>query len=291
MNEGRSIAVRPLADTPFAQIHEAFLRAFADYAVPMRLSVRELEYMLERRGCDLSLSVGAFVDDRLVGFILNGIGPWVGELTAYDTGTGVERDYRGLGIASRLISELVPILREHDVAQYLLEVIQENTAAVRLYRKQGFEVCRRFSCYQSAVSDLRIAQDGGDSRLPILPVDAPNWDRFRSFWDFAPSWQNSVDSVLRKREHFTILGAFDGDRAVGYGIIEKHTGDIPQIGVERAYRRRGLGTGLVAGLLRSSGSDRVRMINAETEDECFGEFARSVRLTSDVGQFEMILRL
>ena len=44
-------------------------------------------------------------------------------------------------------SESLEILRQNDIHQYLLEVIQTNRGAVELYRKEGFKVTREFDCY------------------------------------------------------------------------------------------------------------------------------------------------
>ena len=84
--------------------------------------------MIERRGFNLDLSFGAFNKDQLVGFTLNGIGDWNGKLTAYDTGTGIIKEFRKKGVATKLFNESLPTLRENNISQYLLEVIRTNTS-------------------------------------------------------------------------------------------------------------------------------------------------------------------
>jgi len=82
------ITIKTLTGISIEQIHEAFTKAFADYVEPFDLTYEQLKYMIERRGYNPDISLGAFNENELVAFTLNGIGEWNGELTAYDTGTG-----------------------------------------------------------------------------------------------------------------------------------------------------------------------------------------------------------
>ncbi len=96
------IAYRTLIDTPIEQIHEAFVRGFSDYLVPMQLSLEDLRAMHAIRGVDYSLSVGAFDGDDLIGFTTNGVGMWCGLPTAYDAATAVAKNYRGRGVSREM---------------------------------------------------------------------------------------------------------------------------------------------------------------------------------------------
>lgn len=55
-------------------------------------------------------------------------------------GLTVEKDHRQRGIASALMRMLLRNLREHGYAYASLSSQKENTAAVRLYNKLGFDV-------------------------------------------------------------------------------------------------------------------------------------------------------
>ncbi len=285
------IATKQLGDISLERIHEAFVNAFSDYVVPSQLSYAQLKYMMERRGCQLGLSFGAFHDDKLVGFTLNGIGTWNGRLTAYDVATGIIKEFRKQGIASNIFHASLPVLREHHITHYLLEVIRSNTPAVDLYKKSGFEVTREFECYRAPLDNLEKKEDVLSEEFHIQELEQPNWEVLKSFWDFTPSWQNSIDAITRKKASFTILGIFHHDNLAGYGIIERHTGDIPQVGIARAYRRRGLGTTVLKHLAACSEHDEIKMINTLSGYAPFTQFAESINLSSEIGQYEMILKL
>jgi len=60
------------------------------------------------------------------------------------------------------------------------------------------------------------------------------------FWDFKPSWQNSIDSISAIPEAFLYSIIRFDNNIVGYGIIDKKTGDIPQIAVNKDYKGEGI---------------------------------------------------
>jgi ribosomal protein S18 acetylase RimI-like enzyme len=50
-------------------------------------------------------------------------------------------DYRGLGIATQLLTALEAEARNHGYARMQLEVQTSNTAAIRFYEKHGYTAC------------------------------------------------------------------------------------------------------------------------------------------------------
>ena len=82
------------------ELHNTFIEAFSDYEVKMDLPLLKLQHMLQRTGYVAEVSIGAFEENVLVGFLLNAVRQWNGKLTAYDTGTAVIPNYRNHGITS-----------------------------------------------------------------------------------------------------------------------------------------------------------------------------------------------
>ncbi len=282
------IEIRQLTNASIEEIHEAFTNAFSDYVEPLNLSLDQLKYMMERRGCDLNLSFGAFSDGHLVSFTLNGIGEWDGILTAYDTGTGTVKEFRKQGLAKRIFVESLPVLKEHKIKQYLLEVIKSNTRAFELYKKTGFQITRELDYFINTKDEIDDKEL--NHNYEIREIEKPNWGIFTSFWDFEPAWQNSIASIERKISYFNFIAAFKNDKIVGYGIIEKHTGDIPQIAVDKNYRKKGVATTLMKTLLENSNSKKVKFVNSESAYKDFRKFAEKINMHLGEGQFEMILK-
>lgn len=100
--------------------------------------------MLKRLGFDAEASFGAFDGNKTISFTCNGIGDFYGTSTAYDTGTGTLKDYRGKGWATEIFKYSIPHLEALELKEYLLEVLQHNIGAVSVYRKLGFEITREF---------------------------------------------------------------------------------------------------------------------------------------------------
>lgn len=285
------IQIKTLENTPFEEIHKAAINAFSDYVEEFDVTLEELKYMVERRACDFSLSFGAFDDEKLVGFTLNGVGEWNGERTAYDTGTGIIREYRKQGIATRLFNESLPVLRKNNISQYLLEVIKTNTGAVDLYKKAGFKVTREFDYFTIDKEKLEIKEEEIKTKLNIKKVEKPNWEMYKTFWEFEPSWQNSIDSINRKFEYFDIVEAQLENELVGYGIIERHTGDIPLFAISPNHRRKKIGEVLFNKLIGHTDSNEIRITNSAADYNQFRSFVESLGLPAGFGQYEMILKL
>lgn len=281
---------RFLTAADLSALCRAFNLAFADYYVEMQLTEEALRQTIEREAINLSLSVGAFVDtptgSTMAGFLLNGIDTWHSKQTAYDGGTGVIPEFRGQGIAGHTFDFALPYLKAAGVEQYLLEVIQENEAAMQVYRKKGFRISRPLECVrlQGPLPHLPIGQ-----HVEIQAMDKPAWDQFKQFWDWKPAWQNSRGSLRRAATGQLILGAFDDDQCVGY-LIGYAGGRLAQLAVAPTARRRGIATQLLQALQDQIGSDKtLTIINLDGNDQTTLSFFKALGFSVFVRQYEMIL--
>jgi ribosomal protein S18 acetylase RimI-like enzyme len=280
---------KTLENTRIEVLHKAFVDAFSDYQIKMDLPMWKFQAMLQRRGFAPSISVGAFQGELLVGFVLNGYRDWNGKSTVYDLGTGVIGEYRKQGITSNILSYLKDLLKEKGIEQYLLEVLQTNTAAFQLYEKQGFEVVRAFSCFQID-KNLYLPR----VTYKIESVDRINeveWENLESFWDYMPSWQNSADSVNALAEAFSYSVVIIDGSIAGYGMIDKRTGDIAQIAVDRRYRRRGVARSIITALIDNTEGERISVLNVDGRDVGMKSFLLDAGFINTVDQYEMLLRL
>lgn len=266
-------------------LHRVFTYAFSDYQVSTDMSLEMFECLLKRNGYAPEASVGTIKDGMLVGFFLNGIRRHGGMLTAYDSGTAVVPEHRRKGLTSAMFAYAKQLLKSMGVEKCLLEVIKTNTSALELYIKQGFEVLRDLECF---VLDGRYDhQPTGYEVIPLALPDADDWSVFRRFWDFEPSWQNSVDSVTAVPNRFCFCAVKVCDTFVGYGIVDKETGDVPQIAVDREYRGKGVGRSIVAYLTANTKSGRMKMINVDSRCVSALGFLKSLGANPFVSQHEM----
>lgn len=198
--------IRSLEKISFETIFEAFSQAFADYE--MQLDKEQLQAMLNRRGFNPELSFAVFDGDQIVAFTFNGTGSFNGILTAYDTGTGTLKDYQGKGLATHIFEHSIAYLRAQKIQQYLLEVLQHNTKAVSVYRKLGFQVTREFNYFRQKNEAVTTNDKIPEISCVVRPIDLKEHNSIPTFWDFSPSWQNSLESIQRTPHDFISLGAF-----------------------------------------------------------------------------------
>lgn len=278
--------IKSLKNISFASLFDSFKDAFADYEI--QLEKEELERMLTRRGFVPGLSFGAFDGDKLVAFTFNGIGNFNGVKTAYDTGTGTMKDYRGKGLATKIFEYSIPFLKEAGVKQYLLEVLQHNTKAVSLYKKLGFEITREFNYFSQDNKAIQLSLKNIESEYKIKPIDFESIESLTDFFDFNPSWQNSIESIFRNKKDFKAIGAFYKNKPVGFCVTETNSGDISLIAVNHNFRRKGIGTLLLKESIHLIQHDSVKCINTNITCESISKFLEFASIPLIGKQYEML---
>lgn len=282
--------IRSLKDIDFDTVFHAFEQAFSDYEI--RFEKEEVRAMLKRRGFTPELSFAMFDNGDIVAFTLNGTGIYRGVRTAYDTGTGTLKAYRGKGIAKEIFQHSIPYIKEAGIGQYLLEVIKGNDKAISVYSKLGFEVTREFDCFRQSRNELTdMATSPAYHEISIKEIPTERISIALSFCDFAPSWQNSVESLDRAGSDLKCLGAFISGKLVGYCVVDHLSGDLSQIAVDRDHRRRGIASSLFGEAVKLMKSEHIKVLNVDSADRTMTKFlsGKGVRLSGK--QLEMILPL
>lgn len=281
--------IKSLAKAEFHAIAEAFGKAFATYDV--QINKQQLQTMLKKRGFNAELSFAAFEGNDIVAFTLNGIGHFGGIPTAYDTGTGTLQEYRGRGLATQIFEYSIPFLKERNITQYLLEVLQHNSQAVSVYRNLGFEVTREFNYFTVKNEEVRMDTKSKNETFSIKPIHPAEYSDIPKFWDFYPSWQNSFESVERAADDFISLGVFSENRLAGYCIFESLSGDVTQLAVDKRYRRKGIATLLLDEMLKINKIDTIKFINTDIRCDSITAFLKARNINAIGKQFEMIKEL
>ncbi len=281
--------IKSLGKISFNTIFKAFNQAFAGYEV--QLNSAQLQTMLKRRGFNPELSFAAFDRDEIIAFTLNGTGDFNGIPTAYDTGTGTLKDYRGKGLATKIFEYSIPYLRKMNIEQYLLEVLQHNTKAVSVYKHLGFEVTREFNYFIQKNEEINIEIKTVNVPCSIKPTDIERFSSISDFRDFYPSWQNSFESIKRATDDFVNLGAFAEKKLIGYCIFEPASGDITQIAVEKQNRRKGIATSLLKEVVKLNKNGTVKIVNTDILCSSITNFLKAKNIAVKGKQFEMIKKI
>ncbi|REC43401.1 GNAT family N-acetyltransferase [Chryseobacterium pennipullorum] len=274
---------KTLKDITTEELLAVFNLSFSDYVVPFHLTKEQLVLKISSEKLDLDISVGAFDAGKLAGFILQAEKNENGQKIIYNGGTGVVPGSRGKGLVRKMYDFSIPQLKERNAEVLLLEVIEGNLPAIRAYENLGFAVSRRLLCFRGTINTAK-----GNTEVSIQELQEFQWEKFRSFWDIEPSWQGSV-FVLDDRPHDCIvLGAFEGEKLIGYIIYNPLTKRICQIAVDQQYRKQGIGTRLFEAIGEKSSGQPVAFNNVDDSSEEISSFlANRTGLTHWLSQYEM----
>ena len=126
------------------EIAALFTRGFEGYFVPVQMTDVALQTMIRRDGVDLAESRILFKDDEPIGVALIARRGWTSRLAAM----GIVTEARNGGVGTWAMRQLIEEARARAEKEMLLEVIEQNTAGVKLYQKVGFETVRRLVGYK-----------------------------------------------------------------------------------------------------------------------------------------------
>ncbi len=286
------IEFKNIGPAMFPQVHRCFHEAFSDYAVDVNYMTEEvIRKRAIKNGIDHDLSMGAFAAGKMVGFTLVGVDDRREKLSAFDIITGIVKAHRGAGLAGQLFTLILEKARKKRIRQFFLEVLCENEAAVKAYRKSGFNIRRRFNCYMAQPSAIKIPAAVSPGIL-IGSVDREFVDQAKSFTDWEPSWENSFSAIARIPDALVTLAAFSGGRMAGVLVYSPLIRWIHLLAVDRDFRRRGIGSSLLATLLSYvEGDQEIKAINVDSDDQPTNAFLSGCGFSLVTKQYEMILTL
>lgn len=276
-----------LKNSKSEEIVKTFNAAFSDYFFPIEFTKEQFEHKLLIEGGSLDLSVGAFENDKLIAFILHFTNMSDSKLTIYNGGTGVLPDFRGNHLTSKMYEFIKPKLAENKINKMILEVLTQNSAAIKTYQNQGFEITRELNCFKGK---LKLIKEKISSKsYEIVELKEYNWDLFQTFWDYLPTWQNSIQTVNNLKEQNITFGIKSDDKILGYLIYNPNTKRIHQLAVHKDYRNQGLAQLLLNAV--SQIDSEISIINVDSRDEVLKKFLEKNGLNNYTSQYEMELEL
>ncbi|HWQ10224.1 MAG TPA: GNAT family N-acetyltransferase, partial [Holophaga sp.] len=172
---------------------------------------------------------------------------------------------------------------------FVLEVLQENEAAIKAYERTGFRISRPWDCFQLEGPPRPV--DSG--RWAIRPIPVGALEAFAGELDWLPSWENGLDAIRAVSDEVRLAGAFEGGACVGVAAWHPFFRWLMLLVVARSHRGRGIGSALLDHVLAEAGSEGrpPRANNVDPADAGLVhllERAGFVRFTS---QYEMVCDL
>lgn len=273
--------IKTLQGVSVEEVTATFNAAFKGYFVPIQLTAEQLLFKIKAEKIDTDMSVGVFENENLLAFILHGIVQVEGTWVAYNAGTGVIPEKRGQYLVQKMYDYITPVLVERKVSQVILEVISENTAAIRSYEKIGFKKVRKLNCYKGYLQTSKPVGDFEVKELKQLPYSA-----VKSFSDFEPTWQNALHSIEEIKNECLILGAYANDELIAYVIYNKRTAKIHQFAVAEKQRRKGVASWLFSELNKRAPAV-CSVLNVDDSANAVNKFLKNRGFKESVTQWEM----
>lgn len=139
-----SLSLKPASEFPLSQLADLMTRSFEGYFVPINITESALLTMLKRDSIDLTSSRVMMNNDEPAGIALIARRGWTSRLAAM----GVLSQARNQSLGTQTMQKLIEEAKERQDKEMILEVIEQNTAGVRLYEKVGFKKVRRLVGYK-----------------------------------------------------------------------------------------------------------------------------------------------
>jgi len=268
--------IRNLSNTKLSTIVDCLSIAFEGYFVQMPSEVKYWESRYKGARVDYNLSFGAFHEDKLVAFIINGIDKNNGLLTAFNTGTGVIPAFRGQQLVDKIYAHAIPILKNKGVQQCSLEVIQANARAIRVYERIGFTKDRSLKCFKGTI-------DSPTDKVSIQQVDYTTLTAAGKPEHNFYSWDHSKEAILNSGRDYQTYVVRRKEQAVGYFAI-KESGYLGQFEAkDQDFHYLMNGIKLVNPTIRINNVDASRTVLINN--------LLSVGLENTIDQFEMSMNI
>jgi ribosomal protein S18 acetylase RimI-like enzyme len=270
---------KPASDYSMPDLVQLLNLSFENYLVPVRFEPAQFLTMLRKDTVDLSASRVLLADGDTAGIALVARRGWTSRLAAM----GIVKEMRAKAAGTWFMEGLVREARERGDREIVLEVFEQNEAAVRLYRKCGFQTVRRLIglvCREYVEPD---AKNG------LLEMDLRGIGSLVSLHGLPDlPWQLSGETIALLTPP---ARAFARDKA----YVAVSNPDAEHVAIwSLLVESRARGKGLAAELLRqvmSSYVDKTWHVPAILPEELGGVFERVGFRREELSQWQMSLML
>lgn len=275
-----NLATAPASNYPLADLAQILNRGFEAYFVPIEFNPVTFLNMIHKDGIDLTASHVLLVEQQPCGIALIARR---GALRASRLAAmGIAEEVRGKGAGSWLMEILVKEARQRNDREMVLEVIEQNEPAVKLYQKSGFQVVRRLIGFERKEAEEK-------ERGALYKIDLREMGRLVSQHGLPDlPWQLSGESIAQLNPP---AGAYcKGQAYVAISDVEAEHVVIWSLLVEPEARGQGLGSDLLKSLIAEY-PGRTWHVPAILPEELGKIFERAGFEREELSQWQMTLSL
>jgi GNAT superfamily N-acetyltransferase len=255
-------------------------RGFEEYLIPIQFTADVFSSMLRKDGIDLADSRVLVADDQACGIAL--IACRRARQASRLAAMGIAKGTRGKGAGSWFMKKLIDEACERGDREMVLEVIEQNEPAVKLYQNYGFERVRRLVGFNLRGKDAEARENNPDD---LGTIDLRDMGKLISRYGLPDlPWQLSGESIIqlnpppqayRSGQAYLVLSNLQAEHVVIWSVL-----------VEPGARGQGLGTDLLKGLItRHAG--KIWHVPALYPEEIGKVFERAGFEKEDLSQWQM----
>ena len=229
--------IAPASNYSLSELVPLLNRGFEGYVIPVHFTMDMFSNILRKDGIDLAESRVLLANDQACGVAL--IAPRRSLHTSRVAAMGIAREARGKGAGSWFMQRMIENARDRGDCEMVLEVIEHNAPAVRLYQSCGFERVRRLVGYIRGDNGKHAEENKGSG---LHNVDLNEVGRLVSQYGLPDlPWQLSGESISQtnpplysfrdgpayivlsnpKAEHVVIWSLLVDPEARGHGLGTK----------------------------------------------------------------------
>lgn len=278
--------LKPASEFSISQTADLLTQGFEGYFVPIHITTPVLLTMMRRDSIDLAESHIIHKDDEPIGVALIARRGWTSRLAAM----GLISSARNSGAGTWTMERLIEEARSRGEKEMVLEVIEQNTAGVKLYQKVGFKPVRRLIGYK--LENPQPAQDavlGGGALEELHEIDIRELARLVTYHGLKDlPWQLSGITISH---HVPPSRAFRLNDA--YCLISNPDAEHVSI-ASVLVKARSRGAGLSAVLMRTLFArfpNKTWHVPAIYPEEICGVFDEVGMQREEISQWQMSLKL
>lgn len=260
------------------EILKCMNKAFSDYLQPIHFTKDSLQRFFQASDVNQSLSYCAYLDNIMVGFILNSSNIYNDELVVFDAGTGVIPEYRGQGVFTSLYAHTQQELCKHNIKKYYLEVIQENTRAKSLYERNGFSIVREYSVMRLT----ELIHKGNHQNVQIKTLKEFNFSNVNTLTLIKPSFEHSYHVIMKNPEFYKVAYLENDSKIEAFCVYSAHNGALIELGYDNLSDLKDILIYLAS---------NYKTISAKNIDASYTsliEMMQSIGFKEYVSQYEMV---
>lgn len=261
-------------------IYRTFLEGYSDYQFKVDMDIQTFTARFLENESAREYSFIAFDDEVAVGVMLGNIKNYQGVKTMRCGGFAVIPAYRSQGIGKELFNKHLALAKKLGCKQLYLEVLKDNTEAVKLYKSIGYNPVYDYRMYKAEnvnlvdQLDCKIEQ----TNFAVIKNLRESMPDLHMFWQGEMYVIDKFDNV----KNFTITQ----DNELIAALSIKNTGLINFIWVAPTKRQMGYAKHLLSNAIKTM--EKPTLFAIASNNFLYEGFLRHLGFQPEIEQFEMM---